>query len=178
MQIHPPQGPPGSASWTIWFNHLIFFPLILLALVCIWTANSEGSWGTCSMNKKQRPFSFTSHLSSFLNSIKFLILFILSGGIKFMFQQTIRRSVEAYVPGLLSSWFGSSQDGWDIFTPFSERTYKTWWCLGINLPRPAEGGSQKNFLLVWLKLSMNHREDFKGSGKCFQKEGFSTVPTV
>ena len=30
----------------------------------------------------------------------------------------------------------------------------------------------------WLKLSMNHREDFKGSGKCFQKEGFSTIPTV
>ena len=78
------------------------------------------------MNKKQRPFSFTSHLSSFPNSIKFLILFILSGGIKFMFQQTMRRSVEASTPGLMASQFGSSQDGWGVFTPFSEKTYKTW----------------------------------------------------
>lgn len=103
---------PG-ASWECLLNHLfnqlIFFPPNPPGSpVCMY---SEGSWGTRSMNKKQRPFSFTSHLSSFPNSIKFLILFILSGGIKFMFQQTMRRSVEASTPGLVSSQLGSSQDG-------------------------------------------------------------------
>lgn len=39
-----------------------------------------------------------------------------------MFQQTMRRSVEASTPGLLSSQSGSSQEGWRIFTPFAERT--------------------------------------------------------
>lgn len=79
----------------------------------------------------------------------------------------------------MSSQSGCSQDGWGIFTLFAESIYRTWWCLEISLPRPAKGGAAG--FLVYLKLSMismNHQDDFKDSGECFQKKGFSAVPTV
>lgn len=41
-----------------------------------------------------------------------------------------------------------------------------------------EEEEEKKMCLVWLKLSMRHREDFKDSGESFQKKGFSTAPTM
>lgn len=115
------------------------------ALTCV---HRQGSWGARSLNGEQRPFSFTRHLSSFPNSFKFLTLFILSG-----YKIHVPTDDAEICGGLhprarvLSGW---AQPRWlGYLTPFPERTYETWRCLGINLPRPAEGGRKKKSLVFF-----------------------------